>query len=107
MHRKYTPEFEAFWQAYPLRIGKKKAGERFEQLLKVCVPAQLIIDGAERYAVWCAQDEQNWYKPKHALTWLNGDHWEDEYPMPASRASGWAEQRKDLPDKLRLAVDNG
>ncbi len=70
----YTPEFERFWLAYPLRKGKAAAARAFHRALGRASAAE-IIAGAQRYA----DDPQR--KPdftKYAEGWLNADRWLDE-----------------------------
>jgi hypothetical protein len=75
---KYSPAFEAFWDAYPRKVGKKAASTAFEKARKIAT-VQAICTGAARY-----RDDPNLppeeFRP-HATTWLNEGRWEDG-PQP-------------------------
>ena len=68
--------FEKFWSEYPRKVNKKKAHEKF---IKICKNEDIfdaIMNGLDR----CKKSKQ-WqiveYIP-HAITWLNGERWNDE-----------------------------
>lgn len=77
--------FEAFWAAYPRRVGKGKARLAFERAT-TREEASAIVDGARRLAgdpnLPAAQ-----YVP-HPTTWLNRDGWGDD-PYPARGGGSW------------------
>lgn len=79
-----TPEFEAFWQAYPRKADKGHARRAWQKAVAKAEPPD-IIAGAARY-----RDDPNRDKAYTALpaTWLNGERWLDE-PLPerSTRAS--------------------
>jgi hypothetical protein len=68
--------FNAFWDIYPRKVGKKKALDVWKRK-KLNINANGIID---KLKVQVAQDE-NWldsqYIP-HPTTYLNGERWDDE-----------------------------
>lgn len=74
----YPPPFEAFWDAYPRKVGKKAALAAFKQARKIA-SLQTICEGAARY-----RDDPNLpavkFRP-HPATWLNEGRWDDE-PQP-------------------------
>ena len=77
----YSPNFERFWTAYPLRKGKREANRAWLNAIKRAEP-EVIIAGAERY-----RDDPN-REPgytKYAEGWLNGDRWLDE-ALPPKKA---------------------
>lgn len=76
VRKKYedTPEFEAFWNAYPKQKAKTEAREAFA---KVDVPLQTLLDALEvqkRSNDWLKDGGQ--YIP-YPAKWLNKRRWED------------------------------
>lgn len=69
--------FAEFWEAYPQRLGRRKAVAAFRKALKRA-DAQAIIDGARRYAADPNRQEQF---TKYPEGWLNADRWMDG-PLP-------------------------
>lgn len=84
--RVYTDDFEAFWQAYPLRKEKGKAFDIWE---KLDVPTERLVQAATAYANDPNRDPKY---TKHPKTWLNQECWEDEYAPPREEYSGWDQQ---------------
>ncbi len=72
-----TPEFDLFWKAYPIKVGKAAALKAWIKAVKVEAP-DVIIAGAQRYA-----DDPNRHPSftAHASTWLNAHRWNDS-PLP-------------------------
>ena len=67
-------EFDQFWSAYPRKVARKAARQKFERARRLA-DMETIMAGLERYkrhkpdyADWC-----------HAATWLHNERWEDEY----------------------------
>lgn len=78
-------DFEAFWNAYPRKVGKQKAFEAFK---KVTVPLETLLGAVEaqkKSAQWTKNDGQ--FIP-HPATWLNGKRWEDQLPADKSIPKG-------------------
>lgn len=74
----YTSEFEAFWSIYPRRVAKRAAWKSWVRIIDIATPAEVVIDGAKRFAHWCrANGKEEQYIP-HPTTWLNQGRWEDE-----------------------------
>lgn len=73
-----TPEFAAFWTAYPRRVSKGAARVKFQAALNRGIPADRLIDGARRYAESVSGKDPQYIA--HPDTWLNQERWEDEYP---------------------------
>lgn len=70
-------DFEGFWQAYPLKVGKKKARMTYARILKKREATQeQLMQGLERYKA----TKPDWQAYAHAQTWLNRAGWDDEYP---------------------------
>jgi uncharacterized protein YdaU (DUF1376 family) len=70
--------FDAFWTAYPKRLGKKAAAAKFSAAVKSGVSSQQIISGAERYAEHTKITRTEARFIKHPTTWLNQGCWDDE-----------------------------
>ena len=71
--------FAAFWEAYPRKVGKRKARDAYTTALRRA-PAAVILRGAETY-----RDDSH-REPgftAHPTTWLNRDGWDDE-AIPAN-----------------------
>lgn len=78
----YTPEFELFWEKYPLRKDKRKAAAAFANALERA-PLAEIVAGAERY-----RDDPDRAPAftKYAEGWLNDDRWTDEASTVAGKS---------------------
>jgi hypothetical protein len=73
-------EFDAFWNAYPRRIGKLEAIKAYMKARKLAT-AEQILAGVEAYR----QHKPGWQAWKHPGPWLNAGRFLDEYetrPMP-------------------------
>lgn len=80
-----TADFERFWALYPRREAVRAACKAFHQALaRDGVTPEAIIAGAERYRAWVKATERQFIK--HASTWLNGDCWEDDLPIPKPKS---------------------
>jgi len=90
-HPNNSPFFQAFWQAYPRRIGKGAARTAFAKALKLS-PADDIIQGAIAYAAHCEEmGTEKQYIP-HPSTWLNAERWEDDLEserVETKKTIGW------------------
>jgi len=73
-------EFDTFWNAWPLKKGKKEARVAFEKAIKQGVTLERILAGVETYKREIGPSP-DWSKVKWAQGWLNGARWEDE-PSP-------------------------
>lgn len=82
------PDWSAFWDSYPRKVGKGQARKAWKTALTKAAPAD-IIAGAQRYRDDPGRD------PKftaHPSTWLNGERWTDQAAVarPATdAATGW------------------
>lgn len=86
--------FDAFWKAYPKKVGKDDARKAFARrkvddgLLELMLSA---IETQQRSKQW--QDEGGRFIP-HAATWLNRGQWQDEGsdvagPRPVGAVRHW------------------
>src|SRR5262249_36418964 len=75
--------FARFWSAYPKHVAKEAARRAYDKAIKRGADPEVIIAGAQRYAVAerarIGRGEARKY-PAHAATWLNGRRWEDPPP---------------------------
>lgn len=77
-----TTEFLTFWEAYPHKVGKPVARQKFAiALRKADLPT--ILAGLERYKR-AKPDYAEW---RHPATWLNQEGWLDK-PAPRNGANG-------------------
>ena len=87
--------FETFWQAYPLKVGKKPAREVYERIMKKTPPAKRqelednILQGSNRYI----KNKPEWQDWLHAKTFLRQARWEDEYETVDTRIDDEINQR--------------
>lgn len=90
-HPHDTPFFQAFWHAYPRRIGKGAARTAFAKAMKVC-DGDTIIQAALKYSKHCdSMGIERQYIP-HPATWLNQERWEDDLEGEAAKPKkdiGW------------------
>jgi len=66
--------FDAFWKAYPHRVGKLAAQRAFGKALRNGATSDEILSGVKRY-VRCKPEWQAW---AHPTSWLNAGRWLDE-----------------------------
>ena len=86
-----TPEFDLFWNSYPIKVGKAAALKAWVKAVKVEAP-DVIIAGAVRYA-----DDPNRHPSftAHAATWLNAHRWNDS-PLPPRVLTPEERRERDL-----------
>ena len=70
--------FEAFWEAYPRKVGKSDAQKAFA---KVKVPVLTLIEAINKQ-----KNSEQWNRDggkfiPYPATWLNGGRWQDEVDM--------------------------
>lgn len=68
------PDFDIFWESYPLKVGKEAAKKSFSKIPQNLYPT--IMEALEKQkssGIW----KEAQYTP-HASTWLNQKRWEDE-----------------------------
>lgn len=73
-------QFSEFWEIYGMKVGKDKSQKSYNKAIKSGVSHEVIISGVRRYQQHC---QRNGIPPqyiKHPTTWLNGQHWNDQYP---------------------------
>lgn len=85
----YTSDFEEFWSAYPRKVGKKAAFDKWRARLKEGVTPGELIMAARHYAEICAQDGREERYIMHPETFLGPrERWKDYLapPQPTTRA---------------------
>lgn len=88
MSKKMQADFDAFWAAYPKKVGKGVARKSFIRAMGKGVDLQTLLDAIERQRN-CRQwtKDGNEFIP-HPSTWLNQERWEDviedEQPVSAT-----------------------
>lgn len=91
--------FDAFWTAYPKKVGKGNA-EKVWMKLK---PDQDLMDRILQALAWQRKQDQ-WVKDDgqfipHPATWLNQKRWEDQ---PTFRGGEVSDQDKKMQQRTRL-----
>jgi len=79
--------FDAFWAAYPRKVGKQEARKAWEKVPVEAFPRIVpAIEAQKKSAQWQKDDGQ--FIP-YPATWLNRGSWDDESPdTPAQTGSG-------------------
>jgi hypothetical protein len=101
-------DFEKLWSHYPKerRVGKKKARERYMQLVsKHKVAPETLLQGVVAYADWCHRNCKEPQHIKHLLTWLNGEHWNDELIDDAPVTPVWEKERQRRETESDMAAE--
>src|SRR5688500_7634565 len=75
------PQWVRFWNAYPKRVSKKEARQRWAQIN----PTPAIVDRMIDALVWQCQ-QPAWTKDNgqfipYPASWLNDERWQDEQPV--------------------------
>ena len=75
----YESLFEVFWGAYPKKVDKKNAKEKFKRLKPTEEMVNKMVEQIERL-----KNSNSWKKDDgkfipYPSTWLNGRRWEDEF----------------------------
>jgi hypothetical protein len=88
-----TPEFNLFWDQYPIKVGKAAAKKAWDKAIKIEKP-DVIIQGAVRYA---GDPNRHPSFTAHASTWLNAHRWSDS-PLPPRVLTPEERRERDLID---------
>lgn len=76
-------EFDAWWRAYPRRVGKGAARKAYLAARRKIEAADLMAATIKAATAMLKIEER--FRP-HPATWLNGERWADEPATPASAA---------------------
>lgn len=91
-------EFEAWWKAYPRKVGKGAAQKAYKSARKDACPEELA-NGLRRASIaWEAARTAPQYVP-HASTWLNGQRWLDDPAAIAHAGDARGAYRNDAWDR--------
>jgi hypothetical protein len=90
MPASFSADFEEFWRAYPLRVGKLAAAKAYDKVRQGGTTQAQLLDGIAQYrrtkplyADWC-----------HPRTFLTQGRWLDEVtPSPGGRVECQHEPR--------------
>jgi hypothetical protein len=77
---RWSDTFDAFYVAYPRKVGKEAARKAFAAAIRRGVSGTDIVEGAERYAADPNLPDKQFIP--YPATWLNAGSWADE-PQPA------------------------
>lgn len=77
-----SPEFAAFWNAYPRKVAKGAARKAWDKAIKAGADPALIVLGARRYATDPRRSDSDIRYTAHPATWLNAERWADEDAPP-------------------------
>ena len=98
--------FEAFWKAYPRKVGKDNARKAWGKLKVDKELHERIMDGLRRSIQFDHTFRDVEYTP-HASTWLNGKRWEDEHEFPKPQAVPPTRNSKAFEELKRIAAEPG
>jgi len=102
----YLAEFELFWKAYPLRVGKATAFAAWNKHVvgKDVTLAEILITVSKfRKSKKWLQDGGDFIP--HPTTWINRHGWEDELPLAYKAPEGRFNQA-DVHRYTEIARDN-
>ena len=88
-----TDDFDAFWQAYPKKVGKQAARRAFEKVKDV--PLQTILNAIEQQKKMKQWQDNNGQFIPHPSTWLNRGSWDDELPGMSNKEESVASAQKE------------
>jgi len=83
-----SPEFLAFWEAYPAKVGKKAAWKAWKAA-KDRPPLASILASLARY-IAAKPADRDWC---HPTTWINQGRWDDEHTTTAPDTTDWPDLR--------------
>jgi hypothetical protein len=88
-HKDTAPDggalFEAFWSAYPRRVGKAAAEKAWPKACKKLEGDRLVKAAGYWAGLWANARIEKQFIP-YPATWLNGQRWDDEPPTPKLQA---------------------
>lgn len=73
--------FDAFWKAYPRKVGKAAARKAFDRVLKTTTLTDILAAVERQRGCQQWQKDNGAYIP-HPATWLNQGRWDDEVDGP-------------------------
>ncbi len=92
--------FDAFWLAYPRKVGKDAARKAFAKRKPSAQLLQAMIAALERQRATEQWQRDGGQFIPHPSTWLNEGRWQDEVPVPGQGAGeAWHESRAGIEAK--------
>ncbi len=88
LQRQYEQEFEEVWSKYPRKEGKANALKYYVKYRLEGVGRNDILDGIERYARMCRNENRETRYIKQGSAWFNQRGWEDQYGSEFRRTLG-------------------
>jgi hypothetical protein len=89
-------KFEAWWAAYPRKVGKGAARPKFKAAMRK-VEYEVLMAATERFAAIMSGRERQWIP--HPATFLYGERWLDEdlqdVVLAGNIPAGWREPTAD------------
>ena len=90
-------KFDAFWDVYPRKVGKKKAEDAYKVALKKVHTSEVLAAAAMQYSMVTTDIKFC----KHPATWLNGECWNDVIDHVQPEASTPGSKMKKAFDDLK------
>jgi hypothetical protein len=78
--KSYPDAFERFWSAYPKRIAKKRAHEKWAAAVRAGADPDTIVTSATAYSRLCTVEARPDSKIKYPEGWLSAGRYDDDYP---------------------------
>ncbi|WP_129692338.1 phage replisome organizer N-terminal domain-containing protein [Gottfriedia acidiceleris] len=92
----YIDQFNEFWSIYPRKEGKKKSQDKFKKVLKTYSFEQ-IMNGTKKYIEYLYKTKTQKQFIKQPLTFLNGEHFNDEFTGGPNGKTRFNPDDNDLP----------
>jgi hypothetical protein len=80
----FDDDFEEFWRAYPLRVGKLAARKVYDKVRRGGISQAELLDGIAQYV----RTKPSYADYCHPRTWLSQGRWLDEVPSSSSLDTG-------------------
>ncbi len=88
-------DFDAFWAAYPAKVGKGAARKAFAKAIKL-TDLETMLAAIATYKA----RKPDWQNFAHPSTWLNQERWDDEWPEPKQQTGGAPRSFEYKPDNV-------
>lgn len=94
--------FDAFWKAYPKKIGKGASRKVWIKLKPSQALLEQMLETVEAFKDTDQWKQDNGQYIPNPSTWLNQGRWEDEVPVDKGKnSSKWYDTKKGTPDHLK------
>lgn len=91
--------FNEFWDAYPKKVEKKRAHDKFLQIIKTEEQFKEVMNGLNLTVIAKYQNEPDLKYILNPLTFLNGERWNDE-PYQLARLKPQTVNKSNVPDYI-------